>query len=340
VIKTPIERFPWPLTDSVFRYSANVKPARTVRTTAAGAWGGSILDVDEHYAETVALRQSIFDAEPERCQILPHMEVAAWDTLLFCLTELAVTYPESMHLRRSGNTYHWQNDLLDLTADFEFGVESSLPVPPLRFAATQLQEDIVLLDQREGRLFADGVALSFSGTWSNTFVVGMGFGDIHGPVPRIHENGLVSRTEQFLMNLTPGEDYRRTSWVIAVSPRLDMSLEQFPTWGADTLRRITDDGAYGEARLRVEVQHSVRLPTSHAVLFLVKTHLCPLADIVTVPEWAAQLHAVMEELPPDLVAHKGFGEFREEILDWLRERVDSHTAAQVGKETAVVGHPA
>lgn len=325
--KTPIDRYPWPLTDSTFRYSANVEKARVPRVTAAGQWGSNVLDVDEYYAETIELRKSIFAKEPERCQILPHMNVAAWDTLLFCLTELAETYPDVMHLKSESDGYHWRNDLLGIDVSFHFGMDSSLPVPPLEFAATQMQEDIVLLDQRDGHLWADGIAVSFSGTWSNTFILGMSFDDVHGPVPRIHQNGVVSRAERFLMSLVPGDDHRRTSWVIAVSPQLDLSLEQFPAWGQETLRHIIDRGAYGEARMRVEVQHSIRLPGSGAILFLVKTHLCPLAELVTVPAWAGQLYAVLKELPPDLVAHKGFGQFREGLLVWLDERVAANVPA-------------
>ena len=41
-----IRRFPFPYTSDNYRYSANVEPARKVVETDAGAWGGTVVDVD------------------------------------------------------------------------------------------------------------------------------------------------------------------------------------------------------------------------------------------------------------------------------------------------------
>jgi len=51
----------------------------------------------------------------------------------------------------------------------------------------------VLLDQREGSLWADAGIVTFAADWSMRFDVGMRFLEVHGPVPRIHEEGIITR---------------------------------------------------------------------------------------------------------------------------------------------------
>lgn len=315
--RTPVERFAWPLDDDVYRPSTNVQPARRPVTTAAGTWGAAVVDVDEYYRDTIALRHRMFDDDPRRCRQLPHMRAAVWDAVEYLLTELAESHPASMHLDVEGGVARWRNELLGERTDFILGDDTSLRTDPLRFVAQQVQEDIVLLDQRDGHLYVDAIASTFSGMWSNTFTLGMSFDDVHGPVPRVHATGLVSRTEQFLMGLQPGEAYRRVSWAIA-DGRLDMSLEGFHEWSAHQWADIRERGAYGEAVLRIEVQHTVRLPASEAILFLIRTQMCPLAEIATVPAWLARLTAVVTELPDDLAHDKGFADIRDDLTAWLR----------------------
>ncbi|WP_199256186.1 heme-dependent oxidative N-demethylase family protein [Mycolicibacterium mengxianglii] len=315
--RTPVERFAWPFDDNnTYRPSTNVQPARQRRVTAAGYWGDHILDVDEYYGETMALRRAILGADPMRCRFLPHMRAAVWDALLYLLAELADSRPHAMHLFTEGDAVRWRNDLLDERLEFTFGDEASLPVDPWTLLFRQVQEDVVLLDERGGHLYVDAIASTFSGMWSNTFALGMSFDDVHGPVPRIHLDGTVSRTERFLMSLRPGDDYRRVSWAIA-DGRFDMSLEGYSEWPVDHWAPIRERGAYGEAVLRVEVQHTIRLPASGAILFLIRTHMCPLADIAAVPEWLAQLTSVVTELPQDLVHDKGYAPIRDGLVGWL-----------------------
>lgn len=319
--RTPIERFAWPLHDRTYRPSTNVEPARQHCTTAAGGWGEYVVDVDEFYCATIALRHAMLDADPWRCRFVPHMRTAVWDAVVFLLGELALSRPESMRFEIDGDAASWHNDLLGERIDFTIGNESSLPTDPLRFVAGQIQEDIVLLDQRDGHLYVDAIASTFSGMWSNTFTLGMSFDDIHGPVPRIHSSGMVSRTERFLMSLQPGDDYRRVSWAIG-DGRFDTSLEGHADPRDDRWASIRDRGAFGEAVVRIEVQHTIRLPTSDAVLFLIRAHMCALDEIARVRPWLEQLTDVVAELPMDLVHDKGFAEIREGLITWLHSRWD------------------
>ncbi|HEY0510162.1 MAG TPA: DUF3445 domain-containing protein [Blastococcus sp.] len=312
-----VARFPFPFAADTYRYSTNVEPARRTVPTAAGSWGDRVLDVDAAYAAELELRREVLQRDPTRCSQLPHMRVAAWDALMTLLPELAATYPGAMSLQQRGDRWLWRNDLIGSSTSFVPGDEDSLPGGPLRLLGSQIQEDVVLLDQREGSLWADAGLVTFAADWSMGFDVGMRFLEVHGPVPRVHEAGVVQRAEQFLMRLQPGEQYRRTNWTMTVDRRLDSSTETYPEWGRDR-RLVVDDPALPDRlHLRVEVQHLLRLGVSNAVCFLIRTYLLPLRELATVPEWRRRFAAVLAELPDDMADYKGLTLYRGAAVDWL-----------------------
>jgi hypothetical protein len=317
-----VASFPFPYTGDSYRYSTNIAPAGGVVATATGQWGQRVVDIDSEYTHELAERRRILAADPSRHAVLPHMRVACWDTMLALMTEMATAYPASMSLTRDGDTWQWRNELLGVTQSFVIGDESSLPCDPLAYIADQVQEDIVLLDQRDGDLFADAGVVTFAAGWSFGFDVGMTFLEIHGPVPRLRETGVITRAREFLMRLAPNDIYRRTNWSMAVGRRLDVSTEAFPEWlpDRDHLDAL-DDEAFGTLiHLRVEVQHLIRLAESGAICFLIRSYMLPLADIATVDEWRARTAAVLAELPDDMVEYKGLSPYRDRAVTWLRSR--------------------
>lgn len=271
--------FPFPFPEANYRYSTNVEPADGPVTTDAGSWGAALVDVDGEYRSELAERAAILAADPSRCQVLPHMAPAAWDAVLTLMGELAQADPENMALRRlSADAWSWTNRLLGEEIEFTYGDLTTLPAEPLRYIGSQVQEDIVLLDQRDDQLFADAGLVTFAADWSFGFDVGMSFLEIHGPVPRVRREGVITRAHEFIKGLQPHRPYRRTNWSMTIGRRLDVSTETYPQWGPDReLIRTVDDETFGRlVHLRVEVQHLVRLPDSGAVMFLIRSYLLPL----------------------------------------------------------------
>jgi dimethylamine monooxygenase subunit A len=314
-----IVRFPFPFRSDSYRYSTNIEPARRTVQTEAGEWGAEILRLDEDYTDELAERARILRADPTRLAVLPHMRLACWDALLTCLRELAAQRPDVMSLRLDDGELVWRNDLLGVVQRFREGEDDSLPGGPLGFLGTQIQDDIVLLDQREGSLWADAGLVTFAADWSLSFDVGMRFLEVHGPVPRIHEEGIITRAERFLMRLQPGQEYRRTNWTMSVGRRLDQATETYPEWGRD--RRLVVQAGGDELaerlHLRVEVQHLIRLGASGAVLFLIRTYLLSLAELAQVHAWRERCGRVLAELPEDMANYKGLTRYRQAAADWL-----------------------
>lgn len=320
-----IVRFPFPFPRDAYRYGTNVEPARRFVPTEAGGWGERLLDLDGEYRPELALRREILERDPSRCAVLPHMRIAAWDTLWTVLRELAATYPEHMSLRRDGRSdgryggrgYRWRNGLLGIEHDFVFGDDDSVPGGPLRFAGEQVQEDLVLLDRREGWPWVDAGLVTFAAGWSFGFDLGMRFREVHGPVPRVLGEGVITRAERFLMGLRPGQEFRRTNWSMTVDRRLDVSTESAPEWESARRSVLGDERFAERLHLRVEVQHLVGLAASDAVLFLIRSYLVSLTELAEVPAWRTRLGRVLAELPGDMADYKGLTFLRAPAVRWL-----------------------
>lgn len=317
-----VRGFPFPFAEDRYRYSTNVEPAGVPVTTPAGQWGAVLLDVDGEYRRELEERAAILAADPNRHAVLPHMAPAAWDAMLTMMRELARTYPESMRLARVGDRWRWENDLLDLQEEFVYGDDSTLPSEPLLYIAGQVQEDIVLLDHHNDALYGDAGVVTFAADWSFGFDVGMTFLEFHGPVPRIHAEGVITRAYEFLKRLQPHRPYRRTNWTMTIGRRLDVSTERYPEWGPDRekIKRV-DDETFGRlVHLRVEVQHLMRLPTSGAVMFLIRTYMLPLERLATVDSWRVRAAEVFAELPEDMADYKGIIKYKDRAATWLAAR--------------------
>ncbi|MFF5033038.1 heme-dependent oxidative N-demethylase family protein [Nocardia salmonicida] len=321
-LSADIENYPFPFPRDRYRYSTNIEPAGRRTVTAAGGWGERRVDIDRHYRRELDERARVLACDPSRSQCLPHMVPACWDAMLTLMRELAAGYPATMHLDRvptDDNAFRWRNDLLGIDDTFTFGDPATLPTGPLDYICGQIQEDVVLLDQRMGQLWGDAGVVTFAANWSFGFDIGMSFLQIHGPVPRVHGEKIITRAHEFLMRLEPGQSFRRTNWSLTVDGKLDTATETFREWGRD--RRTLADGPLADVGerlfLRTEVQHLIRLPHSGAVMFLIRTYLLPFAAIATVEAWADRLYRVLEDLPHDMTEYKGLERTRGPALRWL-----------------------
>lgn len=317
-----VQGFPFPFPTDQYRYSTNVEPARGVVGTPVGQWGDAVVDVDSEYLHELAERARILERDPSRATALGHMGPACWDTMLTLMRELATSRPDVMSLVRDGEQHVWTNRLLGIEQRFTYADASTLPTDPLRYIASQVQEDLVLLDQRDDDLWGDAGVVTFAADWSFGFDVGMTFLEIHGPVPRLRETGVITRARDFLMRLQPGQPYRRTNWTLTIGRRLDVSTEIYHEWGPDRPRILTvsDDDFGREVHLRTEVQHLIRLEESGAVLFLIRTYLLPLEVLATIEPWRARTAAVLADLPDDMADYKGIATFRDRAVEWLHSR--------------------
>ncbi|QYB07717.1 DUF3445 domain-containing protein [Rhodococcus sp. USK10] len=322
LLKSDLSGLPWPFPadEDTFRYAVNVEPAPRYTPTPAGGWGEHIVDLGFEYAAMMALKREILQKDPGRVQILPHMMPACWDVMLYLMRELSTSYPDVMQLTGEGpGRYHWRNTLLELDQHFVLGDLATLPEDPLTYIGCQVPDDILLLTDRHDQLWFDAAIVTFAADWSVKFDIGMSFNEIHRPVPGLTANGVTGRAQQFMRRLTCDRVFRRVNWTFSAvgSPHRDTSLETRPEWEHD-LPQLIADGDFGRIRLRIELEHLIRLPMTGALVFNIHTYMAPLAEIATIPAWSDQLAKIITELPDDIAAYKGIDGYRQQAAQWLR----------------------
>lgn len=310
-----IRRFPFPFHEDQYMYSVNIEPHGT---GSAGSVFEHPFDIDEHYIGECRERALVLDADPGRCQALPHMVQAQWDSLELMMTSLATSYPQQFSLHRDGDRWHWMNRPLGLEHSFIFGDARTLPYAPMEYILRQVQGDWVLMDHRHDNLYMDAGVVTTQADWSLDFDLGMSFTEWHGPVPMVHEMGIIDRALKYLLNLRAGAPVRRLNWTMTIHPRLDTSPEQYPHWGADR-SKVTPESVGDLAHLRVELQTLFRLPRSNAIGFGVRCYLISMNELATMPKWAARMHRVLRALPDELADYKGLTRYRGAVIDWLSQ---------------------
>jgi hypothetical protein len=244
------------------------------------------------------------------------------------MTSLARDYPEHFKLRQEGKYWHWTNQPLGIEQRFMFGDAATLPYPPFEYITRQTQGDFVIMDQRDGDLWADSGMITSQADWSLSFDVGMSFKEWHGPVPRAHEIGVFDRALKYLLMLQLNQPVRRLNWTMTVNPRLDTAPETYPEWGPDrtsvTLANVAD-----KVHLRVELQALFRLPRSNGMLFSIRCYLASIGELARFPRWRKRLHRVLRDLPQDLAEYKGLVRYKPTVVEWL-SRFDDGTSLEPG----------
>jgi dimethylamine monooxygenase subunit A len=313
-----IRRFPFPFHEDKYMYAVNIEPH------VPGPKGSVFefpFDIDEHYVSEMRDRALVLEADPGRCQALPHMITAQWDMLELIMTSMARDYPEHFTLNRDGAHWHWINRPLGIDQKFTFGEVNTLPYEPMEYIGRQVQGDFSIQDQRDNQLWMDAGIITSQADWSLDFDVGMNFFEWHAPVPLAHQIGVFERALKFLLNLQIGNPVRRLNWTMTINPRLDTSPENYHKWGTDRTT-VTPENVGKKVHLRVEMQGLFRLPRSNAILFSIRGYLLSLEQLVTVPKWGRRLPRVLRTLPEELVGYKGLSRYRDTTIEWLSKYDD------------------
>ena len=186
---------------------------------------------------------------------------------------------------------------------------------PLESAARLVEEDLCLMEPRDGAYRLAAASVSSPSYWRLSDKLGKELLDIHTPVTGLKER-IGHRMRHFFQNLEVGRIYQRGNWFIHASCELFRTPEDLAPAGALEL-------PVEELTLRCERQTLRRLPTSRAVLFTIRVYVNPLADLRQQPRLAADLLDALGD--PQTLAEKthGVAPRREALLQWLEDLVAS-----------------
>ncbi|QIK41432.1 DUF3445 domain-containing protein [Pontibrevibacter nitratireducens] len=169
---------------------------------------------------------------------------------------------------------------------------------PLIRAAQQVQEDLLIL-QRQGKerqgkdwVLTDGV-LCFPSHWTLSQKLGRPLDAIHEPVP-FYAGDLARRVQRLFDAIRVEQPLWRANWLIYPDADLFHPRREYEEKRADWS---------GELYIRVERQSLVKLPQTGAIVFSIKTDICPLGGLSTAQRTG--LLAAFDDLPPVQRAYKG-----------------------------------
>ncbi|NNE12916.1 MAG: DUF3445 domain-containing protein [Ilumatobacter sp.] len=190
------------------------------------------------------------------------------------------------------------------------GVGDGLPdrsLHPLDAAGRLVQEDLVLLVERDGAPVCGGGSVCFPNRWDLRSKVGRTMAEIHAPVAELNDT-LEAPINKFLMRLTADRSYWRLGWGVLDTPALYQAVD-----GTADPRPAAATPA--DHHLRVERETLRRLPRTGAILFTIRTHMSPLG---AVPAGATrQLAEAIRALPPAVASYKQLDDVGDELADWL-----------------------
>jgi hypothetical protein len=164
----------------------------------------------------------------------------------------------------------------------ERGLGATNPPPglhPLEAAGRLVQEDLVLMVERDGRSHLDAACLCFPSHWRLADKLGRPAAEVHGPVPG-YDVELADRVDRFLARLRPGVISARRNWSIHPSAELFAPVPPPPDPQPPPV-----DGLW----LRSERQTLRLMPVSGAVLFTIRVQQTPLATLEQRPDVASRL---------------------------------------------------
>ena len=216
---------------------------------------------------------------------------------------LGATFPE--HLARYRSTSTEVTGAAAAGKSLEAGA-----MHPLEEAARLVTEDLAILVERDGRLVFGGGVVCFPNRWDLRSKLGLSLDAVHAPVARLNEQ-LADPIDRFFERLTPDRGYWRLGWGVLDTAELYQAVDgtAAPRPGAAV--------ALDDVHVRVERETLRRFGRTGVVLFTIRTHLTPLAEIRSDPAHAALLAEAVAALPEDVAGYKQLDDLGRQVAEWL-----------------------
>jgi hypothetical protein len=248
---------------------------------------------------------------------VPGIEDEASEVLRALVHHLTRRWPEWFTLGDGGITNH-RTDEQFVLGDRGGAVGGGALRHPLDTAGRLVQEDLVVLVERDEGLVVGGGSVCFPNRWNLSSKLGLRLVDVHAPVSRLNDE-LGGSVDTFFERLRPELGFWRLGWSV-----LDTGELYQPTDGTapstDPLPRTDGvvDGWAGERLfLRVERETFRRFAGTRCVLFTLRTYVRPLAHLATRPHDVRRLADALQAMPIDVVDYKKVADLRPSAVVWL-----------------------
>lgn len=259
---------------------------------------------DDHDEQMAAKAAVLADHHETAFAVLDDVTDAAAEVLDTLVDHLRRTFPDHGIAERAGS------------------IDTSLH--PLDAAGRLVQEDLVLMVERNGRLVFGGGSVCFPNRWDLRSKLGRTMAEVHAPVARLNEQ-LGEPIDRFLDRLTPERSFWRLGWGVLDTDHLYQAVDATAPPRPGTGLAGTDstgEPSIDEMYLRVERETLRRFPLTRCVLFTIRTHLTCLRTVAADPVEAGRLAEALDALPADVADYKQLdrlgGRAVAELRRWAR----------------------
>lgn len=199
------------------------------------------------------------------------------------------------------------------------GWEPTLPpseaaaLHPLDHAGRLVQEDLCLMVRYDDTYRLDAASLCFPSHWRLRDKLGRSLAAIHSPVPHYAEE-LEAKVDTFFRRLRVDRPVQRRN--LSIHNHDDLFVPE-PHESPDSF--ASDSSGIDGVWLRSERQTLVRLRRSDAVLFTIKTQMCPASTLEGRPDLARALAAKLRAEERELRERRATVPFPSWLAGWLED---------------------
>jgi dimethylamine monooxygenase subunit A len=267
------------------------------------------IDVDEKLGSYLAEKERLAAAQPDAVFAAePGTEDSQAEVLAMFVEHLPRRFPE---------TYRREGAAIEIVTAGRRVALDDPAMPPLRIAASLVQDDLVLMRKAENGWRLVAASLSFPSSWNLAEKFGRPMHEVHGPVPGF---GAGTRNaaliERMFDNLRPETGMVRWNWSLYGDDELFHPVSHEPD-----ARRFGDGDQPGPIFLRLERQTLRRLPQTRDILFTIRIYIDPLSALEQHSDGstlATAIAAQLDALDGEQLAYKGLVAERERLTARLR----------------------
>ncbi|KUJ15783.1 uncharacterized protein LY89DRAFT_734932 [Mollisia scopiformis] len=279
------------------------------------------LVIDNLYLQEQELRRHLLRTNREGVlQCLPKAEEACKEALQAIVDFLTKRFPLHFQLPKDRPGYI-HNAITDRT----FRIAEPLQQHPLEIAAQLVMEDINLLMQGVGEhpneyYLQASYSMAPAG-WYIQERIGWPLWRIHHPVPMWNEK-LRKPMEKFFLGLKVSSPVQRNNYFMQMDDTM-FQQDPFPdSWPCPP--KIED------IRIRHERQTLRRLPRTRAVMFMVRTYLTPVTDLVDEKDNLWAFREAIRAWPLEMAKYKGRHVWGKVFEDWCQEVLGDYVPSDDG----------
>jgi hypothetical protein len=281
----------------------------------------TVVEIDSHYFHEIELKRRLLLEEPTYYFVaLEESHTAQWDAVEKVIDDLVKHDPENFSVLKEDIQWHFTNKRLNESYTFTFGDNNSLPLAPLDWIGRQVQEDLIILNDK-GEVVAG--QLCFPSGWAMHEKIGKQFIEVHAPLPPV-ANQMIQTANKFIERIPLNKSFARNNWGFRYGDQLDLSSKHSAAYRekleADAPSFTMNDVAE-KIFLRVEHQTLTRLPRSGFVLFTIHTYNHSVQEVSSEIKHAHILLSFLKGTPAELIEYKVMTPIYTQLLTYLENTV-------------------